>query len=54
VAAGSTALVFLAIGSLKSLWSPYPWWRSALETCAIGMVAAAVAYWAGAVLERLI
>lgn len=54
VATVSTALVFLAIGSLKSLWSPYSWWRSAIETCAIGMGAAAVAYGVGAALERLI
>jgi VIT1/CCC1 family predicted Fe2+/Mn2+ transporter len=54
IATASTAVVFLAIGSLKSRWSPYPWWRSAIETCVIGMGAAAVAYLVGAALQRLI
>jgi VIT1/CCC1 family predicted Fe2+/Mn2+ transporter len=48
MAAGATGLVFAAIGALKSRWSPQPWWRSALETVAIGGGAAAVAYVIGA------
>src|SRR3954452_10558870 len=43
----STALVFFAIGSVKSLWSLMPWWRSGLETFIIGIAAAALAFAAG-------
>lgn len=39
--------VFFAIGALKSRWSPAPWWRSGLETLAIGGAAAAIAYGVG-------
>jgi VIT1/CCC1 family predicted Fe2+/Mn2+ transporter len=39
-----TAAVFFAIGALKSRWSLAPWWRSGLETLAIGGVAAIIAY----------
>lgn len=39
--------VFFGIGTLKSIWSLAPWWRSGLETLAIGGVAAAVAYAVG-------
>jgi VIT1/CCC1 family predicted Fe2+/Mn2+ transporter len=53
VAAGATGLVFVAIGALKSRWSPHPWWRSALETLGIGGGAAAVAYGIGAWLRGL-
>ncbi|WGW03692.1 VIT1/CCC1 transporter family protein [Tropicibacter oceani] len=38
---------FFAIGTLKSIWSLSPWWRSGLETLAIGGVAAVIAYSAG-------
>ncbi|UEM19892.1 VIT1/CCC1 transporter family protein [Skermanella mucosa] len=51
LATGSTAAVFFAIGSVKSLWSLAAWWRSGLETLAIGMAAAALAYAAGAAVE---
>jgi hypothetical protein len=40
--------VFAAIGAGKSLWSPHPWWRSAVDTLIIGGGAAAVAYAIGA------
>ena len=49
----STAAVFFAIGSLKSLWSLMAWWRSGLETLTIGMFAAALALGAGMIVERL-
>jgi vacuolar iron transporter family protein len=49
----STAAVFFAIGSLKSLWSLMAWWRSGLETLTIGMFAAALAFGAGMIVERL-
>ncbi|MDX2483015.1 MAG: VIT1/CCC1 transporter family protein [Pseudodonghicola sp.] len=42
-----TAAVFFAIGALKSRWSLSPWWRSGLETLAIGGVAATLAYVVG-------
>ena len=49
----STAAVFFAIGSFKSLWSLMPWWRSGLETLMIGIVAAALAFAAGMIVENL-
>ncbi len=47
VSAVITMGVFFAIGALKSRWSLAPWWRSGLETLAIGGVAAALAYVVG-------
>ena len=44
---GLTALTFFAIGAAKSRWSLAPWWRSGLETLAIGGAAATIAYFAG-------
>ena len=41
-----TGVTFFGIGALKSKWSTTPWWRSGLETFAIGMIAAGVAYMA--------
>jgi len=49
-----TGLTFFGIGSLRSYWSPTPWWRAGLETFAIGMAAACVAYIVGALLKGLI
>lgn len=49
---GMTAIVFFAIGSGKSLWSPAAWWRSGFETLAIGMVAAAIAFGTGAAVAQ--
>jgi len=48
-----TGLTFFAIGSLRSHWSPLPWWRAGLNTTAIGMAAAGVAYAVGNLLARL-
>ncbi|MGH6791549.1 MAG: VIT1/CCC1 transporter family protein [Methyloceanibacter sp.] len=48
-----TGLTFFAIGSLRSYWSPTPWWRAGLETFAIGMLAAGVAYGVGYLLRGL-
>ena len=42
-----TLAVFFTIGALKSRWSLAPWWRSGLETFAIGSAAAALAYVVG-------
>jgi VIT1/CCC1 family predicted Fe2+/Mn2+ transporter len=47
LAASMTFAVFFAIGAAKSLWAEAPWWRSGLETLAIGGVAAGVAYGVG-------
>jgi VIT1/CCC1 family predicted Fe2+/Mn2+ transporter len=49
----STAVVFFIIGSVKSLWSLMPWWRSGLETLTIGIAAAALAFAAGMVVEHV-
>jgi VIT1/CCC1 family predicted Fe2+/Mn2+ transporter len=49
-----TGLTFFGIGSLRSHWSVTPWWRAGLETFAIGMAAAGVAYAVGASLQGLI
>jgi VIT1/CCC1 family predicted Fe2+/Mn2+ transporter len=54
VAAACTGLVFFGIGALKSRWSVRRWWRSGLETLAIGAVAAALAYGAGAAVRLAI
>ena len=50
---GLTAAVFFAIGAAKSRWSPAPWWRSGLETLAIGAGAAGFAYAIGYALSGL-
>ena len=49
----STAAVFFAIGSVKSLWSLMAWWRSGLETLTIGLFAAVLAFAAGMIVERV-
>lgn len=48
-----TACVFFIIGSIKSIWSTLPWWRSGLETLALGSTAAALAYAVGVLLKGL-
>ena len=52
-ASAMTGAVFFSIGSLKSRWGLSDWWRSGLETFAIGALAAGVAYGVGHVLEPL-
>ena len=49
-----TACVFFGIGSWKSRWSVMPWWRSGLETLAIGSGAAIVAFAIGNGLKNII
>ncbi len=47
LAAAMTAVTFFAIGALKSRWALSSWWRSGIETLAIGTAAAAIAYGVG-------
>jgi len=54
LSAAMAGVTFFAIGSLRSHWSPAPWWRAGLETFAIGMVAASVAYLVGYLLKGFI
>jgi VIT1/CCC1 family predicted Fe2+/Mn2+ transporter len=48
-----TAAVFFAIGTAKSVWSLQPWWRSGIETLAIGLAAAGMAYAVGYLLRGI-
>ncbi|MBX9777312.1 MAG: VIT1/CCC1 transporter family protein [Xanthobacteraceae bacterium] len=50
----ATSMAFLLIGSFKSRWSVRSAWTSALETLAIGGIAAALAYAAGHVLAAIL
>lgn len=45
--AAMTGVVFFGIGTLKSNWTLESWWRSGLETLAIGGVAAGIAFFVG-------
>jgi VIT1/CCC1 family predicted Fe2+/Mn2+ transporter len=49
-----TGLTFFLIGSLRSRWSPAPWWRTGMETFLIGIAAAGLAYLAGVIVAGLI
>jgi VIT1/CCC1 family predicted Fe2+/Mn2+ transporter len=49
-----TGLTFFSIGSLRSRWSPVPWWRAGSETFLIGITAAAMAYIVGVLLARIL
>lgn len=51
IALAATALTFAGIGFGKSKWSLSPWWQSSLETLAIGLSAAIVAFGIGHVLN---
>lgn len=46
-----TGAAFFAIGALKSRWSLGPWWKSGLETLAIGSAAAGIAYFVGSLFD---
>ena len=50
VSTAMTGLTFFLIGSMRSRWSPMPWWRAGIETFTIGIIAAAMAYLVGVVL----
>lgn len=47
IASISTGGLFFLIGSIKSLWSIYSWWRSGAQILFIGVVAAVLAYLVG-------
>jgi vacuolar iron transporter family protein len=49
-----TGVTFFLIGSLRSRWSPEPWWRAGTETFLIGIAAAGLAYFAGLTVAALI
>jgi VIT1/CCC1 family predicted Fe2+/Mn2+ transporter len=51
VALTLTSIVFFAIGSMKSRWAITPWWKSGIETLAIGLVAAGAAFLIGYLLR---
>ena len=51
ISLAATAAVFFTIGSAKSRWLTVPWWKSGLETLAIGSIAAIFAYAAGVLLK---
>lgn len=51
IALCATAITFAGIGFGKSRWSLSPWWISSLETLAIGLAAAVVAYGIGHLLN---
>lgn len=53
LSAAATGLVFFVIGAIKSKWSPVAWWKSGLETFAIGAVAAGLAYAVGDLLKNV-
>ena len=44
----------IAGGSTKSRWSPISWWRSGIETMAIGLGAAGIAFVIGYALKTLV
>ena len=55
--AWSIALTFLAmflVGALRSLISTVRWWRGGVEMLVLGGAVAAIAFWSGAVVARLI
>jgi VIT1/CCC1 family predicted Fe2+/Mn2+ transporter len=49
-----TAGTFFGIGSIKARWSLQSWWRSGVETTAIGLGAAGIAFLIGYALKGLI
>lgn len=48
-----TGMTFFAIGSIRSVWAPKPFWMTGIETTTIGLVAAGVAYGVGHVLAGI-
>lgn len=54
LATAFTAVAFFAIGSFRSIWSQRNWFACGMETTAIGMAAAGIAYLTGHGLQTLL
>jgi vacuolar iron transporter family protein len=48
-----TAVAFLVVGGVRSRFVDQQWWRSAIETLAVGGLAAVLAYAVGALLQSV-
>lgn len=53
VSCAATGVTFFLIGSLKSRWSTSGWFRSGMETLAVGALAAALSYGVGVLLKDI-
>lgn len=54
VSVAMAAITFFLIGSLRSKWSPVHWLKAGMETLAIGLASAGVAYAVGDFLKEIV